>query len=238
MKRFVICICCLLLTFKVCAQEQDQSTISDNIINSYFTEVKSSAVIYSGKEEPNYKFPIMNHPYLDTDRFRYGKISFDGKEYPNVLFRLNQEIGELIVLSANSRFSVIVPKNRVDYATIDSAYIYYLDSKSAADVLLPEGYYVRLYNGDNKVVKREVFYLLSSINNAYNVEYSYQKSIKIYIQKDGSYHPVKNKRSVLNFFSSKKKDLKKFIRQSGLSFSKNPDEAIVAVAKYYDELNK
>ena len=55
---------------------------------------------------------------------------------------------------------------------------------------------------------------------------------------DGVYYPVSSKRSVLKLFASKKKELKRMIKQSGLNYRENPERAIVVITGYYDELNK
>ena len=227
----------LFAVFGIHIQGQLAVTGFDENQQAYFNSVSNHAIIYTGKIEPRYLFKILNHPYLDTDAFRKGTLSYDGVVYPDVMIRLNQNQEELIVLSPDKRFATIVPRDRVGYASIDSLYICYGKPESANGQVLPEGYYVRLHNQDCQVWKRELFLLNSNIKDM-TLEYFFEKKSKYYIYKDHIYYPVNNKRSVLKLFMSKKKELRKFIRQQGLNFRNDPDRSIVAVTDYYESLNK
>ena len=236
MKRTAVYMFCFLIAYNVCAQEQNPITINDNV-NSYFNTVKEYSVIYTGKEEPKYANSYTNHPYLNTDAFRRGLVSFDGRTYPDVLLRLNQNKEELVTMSPDNRFAIIIPRDRVDYAVIDSQLILYHKPESADGSLLPQGFYVRTYDGDCQVWKRELYFQTSKVTD-YQVEYFFKENARIYIYKNGIYHPVNSKKSVLKLFDSNKKELKSYIKMSQIKFRNNPESAIVAVTKYYDELNK
>ena len=219
------------------AQKQEDMTTVDERSRLYLDVAKNHASIFSGKEEPKYIAKTVNHPYLDTDEFRMGTLCVDGCVYPNILMRLNQDIEELAVLSPNRIFSVQIPREQLDYAIIDSMYIVYKRPVSADGRVLPEGYYVRVYDGERQVWKRKVSFLNTRIVDR-TVEYLFESSTKIYLYIDEVYYPVSNKRSVLKLFASKKKELEKMLKQSGINYGKNPEKAIVAIASYYDELNK
>ncbi|MDR2914811.1 MAG: hypothetical protein LBV74_08285 [Tannerella sp.] len=237
MKIFLTSICCFLIICHAFAQKQDDILVIDNNISSYLETTKNYASIYSGKEEPRYKVKIINHPYLDIEEFRRGTLSFDGRVYPDVMIRLNQDLEELAILSPDKSFSILAPRDRVEYATIDSLFIIYHKPVSADGRALPEGYYVRMYNGECQVWKRKTSFLNSRINDMV-LEYFFENNTKIYIRKNGIYYPVSTKRSVLKLFASEKKELKKIIRKSGLIYKENPERAIVTITGFYDNLNK
>ena len=236
MRNFVIFIFLLLVSYNVFAQEHKTDSIIKDNINSYFNVVKSNAVIFTGKEEPVYGYKTSNHPYLNSMEFRKGELYYKGRVYPDVMLRLNHDIEEITVMNIDRSLSIIIPKNRLDYAIIDSLLILYQKPESADGLVLPEGYYVRIYNGNYQVWKRETCYLNTRIID-YVIEHFFEKNLRIYIYKDGIYNPVRSKRSVLKLFASKKKDLKKFIKQAGLNFNSSPDKAIYEVTKYYEEIN-
>ena len=237
MKNIIICILSFLITCEICAQEQNTATKIDNDVSSYFELVNVFSVIYSGKEEPKYTKLFVNHPYLNTDEFRKGLISYENRVYPDVMLRLNQEKEELIILSPDSRFSVIVPRDRLDYAIIDSLLIVYDRPESADGKTLPQGYYIRVHNGDCQVWKREKYLQLTKTKD-YQMINEFEKKIWRYIYKNGIFHQVRSKKSVLKVFDTNKKELNSYIKQHGLNFRKNPEAAIVALTYYYDELNK
>jgi len=217
-----------------CLHAQD---LTDENVRFYMETVNNHASIYSGKEEPRYKVKIQNHPYLDTEEFRKGTLQMNGTFYPDVLMRMNQDIEELSVLSPNRNYSVLIPREQLDHAQIDSLFIIYHKPVSADGRILPEGYYIRLYAGDTPVWKRKTSFLNSRINNM-SLEYFFENTTRIYVYRDGIYHPVNSKKSMFKLFATQKKELKKMMKQSGLKYRDNPEKVVVAITKYYDELNK
>jgi len=228
---FILSIC------NLCAQKQANTNIADINAKKYFNATKNHASIYSGRQEQRYMYKTTNHPYLDTEQFRTGTLSVNGCVYPDVPMRLNQDVEELVILSPNRIFSIFVPKEDLDYAIIDSLYIVYHKPVSADGKNMPEGYYVRLYNGETQVWKRKLFFLTSKVVSQM-VEYMFENNTKRYILIDGTYYTVNSKRSLLKQFAPKKKELKKMLKNTGLKYRDDPEKAIVAITRYYDELNK
>lgn len=239
MKQYTIYLILSLFTYSIQAQDKISSdkTEIDSRITSYLNTAGNQAIIYTGREEVKYPTYVLNHPYLDTNEFRIGTLSFDGIIYPNVKMRLNLHTDELAVFSYNNLFSVVLPSERVDFATIDSLYIYYADPQKET-LPFPKGYHVRIFKGKYEVWKRETMFMESKIKDMI-LEYSFTKKRKFYIYKDGVYHTVGSKNSVLKLFDpGKKRDLKKHIKQHKLNFKKSPDEAIVSVVNYYEYLSR
>ena len=237
MKILLTVVFSFLSIYYMCAQNQADMTVIDNSATSYFNAAGNHASIYSGREEPLYMFKAVNHPYLDTDKFMMGTLSVDGCIYPIVPMRLNQDIEELAVLSPNRIFSVIIPREQLDYAIIDSLYIVYHKPVSADGRVMPEGYYVRIYDGETQVWKRKVSFINTKVENL-TIDYIFESNTRRYIYIDGVYYPVNKQRSVLKLFASKKKEIKKMFKHSGLKYNEDPEKAIVAITRYYDELNK
>lgn len=232
MRIFLISMSCFLTAFCLYGQE-----LADKNVRIYIKTVHNHASIYSGKEEPRYKVKIQNHPYLDTETFRKGTLRLNGTIYPDVLMRLNQDLEELAVMSPNSHYSILIPREQLDYAQIDSLFIVYRQPVSANGRVLPKGYYIRIYDGETQVWKRKISFLNSRIHDL-SLEYFFENTTRMYVYKDGIYHPVNSKKSLLKLFASQKKELKKRMKQSGLSYRENPEHTVVGVTRYYDELNK
>ena len=219
--------------------QKDNTTILYENAKSYLNAANEHAAIYSGREEPNLLKIWANHPYLDTDTFRTGTLSVDGSVYHEIPMRLNKYSGELIVATPDERLPVVVPREYLDYAIIDSLYIVYQKPVLANGKALPEGYYIRIQDGQSQVWKHCVSSLTSGIRRVERtLDYFFEHKESFYIYSDGAYHHVKNERSLLKVFEPKKNELKKVIRDLGLSFSKSPDNIVVTITKCYNELNK
>jgi len=232
---FGTCLCQLHAQKEI---HSDKVFSVDVPVNSYLEAVGNHAIIYTGQEEIKYPNYILNHPYLDTDKFREGILSFDGILYPNVRMRLNLHKEELVVFSPDNRFAVVVPKNRVEYAIIDSFFVFH-NSPETGDKQLTEGYHVRMYKGNiYEVWKRETAFLESKIKDM-QVEFFFTRKKRFYLYKDDKYYPVRSKNSVIKLLNpALKKEIKKYIKQQKLNFNKSPDEAIVSVIYYYETLSQ
>jgi hypothetical protein len=69
------------------------------------------------------------------------------------------------------------------------------------------------------------------------VEEAFVSRTRFHICKGGRCRSVGgNKRSVLKFFASGKKELNAFIRTGKLDFKRSPGEAIVRLTAYYESL--
>jgi hypothetical protein len=208
------------------AQEGDAS--------AYLAQAGVWSVVYSGKGEEN--FPgVREHPYLDTKQYREGTLCFDGRLYPHVIMRLNVYTDELVLLSPDSRFSVVVSPERVDSVAFPAYTVFYNGPEQTQAGLPDRGYHVRLYNGGHTVWKREVKFI-DRVTNGMDIEAIFTSRTRYYICKDGRCQSAGNKRSLLKLFAPKKKELNQYIKQQRLNFKNAPDEAIVRLTTYYESL--
>lgn len=239
MKRHLLCLLLLIMGWQIKAQKLDLPNYDSTTIKyveSYFSVASGHSVIYTGKEESKYLSQMKNHPYLYTSEYKSGSLSFEGVFYPNVKLRLNEHKDELIILSPDGRFNIVLPTDKVDFATIENYFIYYNVPQKGIEAL-SEGYYVRLHNGTYPVWKRETCFIQSNIKDM-KTELSFVRKNKLFILKDGKYNTIGNKRSILKLFKSKKKELKQFIKENELDFKQSFDASVVAVTEYYEILNR
>ena len=247
MKITITIVCFFLMTCHLYAQ--DQTSVEN--AKSYFKTVNNYASIYSGREEPAYSSKITNSPYLyidgirdRVDGFGVGILCSGGCIYYDVPMRLNQYIEELVVLSTDKKTKVMIPRGQFDYAIIetgqilmDSLYILFHKPVSADGKALPEGYYVRLHNGEYEVWIRTVSVIIEEIKDQY-LNSSFRHNKRLYVVKDGSYHYVRNMNSLLKLFPQKKQEIKSLIKGKKLDFRKQPEATVVSAVSYYNELNK
>jgi len=237
MKRPLILSFCLLIAWQAFSQIPDipspTSTMKGGII-SYLAVADNSAVIYSGKEEQTYPTNISNHPYYVSDQYQQGTLSFDGVEYHGVSMRLNVASEELIVSLPGRFFNVIVPRDRLDYAILNSYPLFY-NGYAVKENSLPEGYFLLIHKGNNSVLRRETAFLSEQITGR-SLNRFFAKKVRYYIYKDGQYHSVDSKGALLKLFKNQKKELNRFIKQQNLNFRNSTEYAIVSVVEYYEKL--
>ena len=101
-----LCVCALAI---VTARAQDA-------VDDYVSSAAGQSVIYHGKEQLKYPTSIRNHPYLKSEKYVPGDLSFEGILYKDVKMRLDLYKNELLLFSPDNRYNIVLPSDRVDYA--------------------------------------------------------------------------------------------------------------------------
>jgi len=223
----------LILLTAVSMQAQ-QADIKDYLIRS-----GTEALIYTGKEETRY--PAMHeHPYMDTDQYREGELMYDGRLYPGVRLRLNTHTDELTILSPDFR-DIIVSSELIAYARLPEYTILYSRPSSGNEVkdgnALPPGYYACITMQKHPVFRREARGLVRKINDM-QVNLVFILQSRLYVYKEGKYHSVGSKGSVLKLFNDRRSELNRYAKQQRLNFRNDRVNAVVALVRYYESLTE
>lgn len=205
-------------------------------VQSYFAVAGNQAVIYHGKEQLKYPPNLLNHPYLVSDTYETGELSFEGILYQNVKMRLDLNREELTILSPDNRLNIILPSDRVDYANLRGYHIFYHYTDNTKGCP-PNGYYLKLHDSGLKVLERQTSVLFQTIKDG-EIESSFANTVRYYVLKEGVYYNVKSKGSVLKVLKDRKAELGRFIRREKLDFKRGTEKAIVEVVREYERLNK
>ena len=85
-------------------------------------------------------------------------------------------------------------------------------------------------------VKRNKHY--SENVNSQRVEIYYYDEAEIFLKKGNKFIQIKGKISFFDSFQNKKKELKQYLVDNNINFNKDPEKAIVALLKYYEQIAK
>ncbi len=101
---------------------------------------------------------------------------------------------------------------------------------------ISEGFYDQLYNGKSKVYAKYSKTYRETLQ-APKVIPSFDESVRYYVVKDGNFHVVKTKGSVLQVLRDRKSELKNFLRKNRIRYNDDREKAIVRLTEFYDTLN-
>ena len=208
-------------------------------IKDYLNRSGIETLVYTGKEELQYQYPnLRGHPYLDTNEYREGELLYDGRLYPGVRLRLNTHTDALSILSPIN-YGIIVSSDQVEYARLSAYTILYIRQSPSMEVkagkALPEGYYACIPMKKHPVYRREVRYPERKIEWM-QVEWSFKLQSRLYIYKNGIYHSVGSKGSVLKLFKDKRAELNRYAKTERLNFRKDKVQSVVALVSYYESM--
>ena len=244
------CLCCLILCMNGTARGQlsDSALLNESllkIIAVHDQALGENIRLYNGSANPGYNHISIGNPYFQADLVQPGSIFYDGIIYRQVqmLYDLVQDNVVIVQFSDNSlspeyrnslRMDLI--RDRVGWFTVAGHDFIRLDADSNS-IKMKDGFYDRVYNGNIKVLIKRTKKYEEEVKGL-ELERRYDVVDYYYILKDGRYHNIKNKKSILQLFKMKKKELSMFARKNKLKFKKNRENYITGMSRYYDQLIK
>ncbi|SIT86420.1 hypothetical protein [Pontibacter indicus] len=229
-----------LLPFTILAQT-DTSFVSNAVsdaLRQYRTAVGVHAHLYNG---PEYFVPVKTyvkgHQFYQDKIYQNGAVKYDGTWFEDVPMLYDLVLDELVIVNHGSGQAQRLVKSRVDAFNLHGHNFVRLQADSTTSVSIQPGFYDMLHSGSVQVLmKREK--ILFERASTEGMEGEYRDIDKFFLVKDGVYHQVSSKRSVMRVLQDQKKPLNKFASANKLRFRKNRENAIVRIAEHYDSLQQ
>ena len=206
-------------------------------ISFYEAEQGRNSLIYTGRGYYDPHDGVKGHQYFIEDYWEIGNVTYDQSFHDSIYLKYDIYSDVLLVENFNSQgflSPIELFAESVQEFQIYGQNFIRLEKDSISG--LKEGYYNLMFNAEGLqvLVKRRKEIIQSNDINSLRKEFT-QKD-RYYIMKDGIYHRVRKKNSILKVLQDRKKALKRYIRQNHLLFRANPDLEIVQVANYYNSL--
>lgn len=211
------------------------STAIKNTLQLYRNDIGAQARLYNGSKYSPPQQTFEQHPYFLSVDWMEGDVYYDGELFRQVPLMLDLNNGQLITEHYSNGQSLQLVEDKVHHFIIAGHYFENIHNESVGNSLPASGFYEILYGGNTKVIVRRQKLIHDEIVNTV-IERSFDVKNRYFILKDGIFHPVKTKASVLKLLENKKQQLKKFLRQNRLRFKENRESALKSLAEYYDAL--
>ncbi len=200
-----------------------------NSISRYSVSIGGQSHLYNGSAYTEYVGQEGEHPYF-IDEWIEGSVVYDHEYYTKVPILYDISLDRIVVDNAFSIKKVMLVNEMVEEFTIGEHHFVHL-----TDQPIPKGHYELAYDGNVKVYARHRK-TLQTRKVDYSVVNEFESKKVYYIYKDGKFHSVRSKGSVLKVFEDKKKELKKFAKDNKLGFGPDRVRDMSRLAQYYDQL--
>lgn len=177
----------------------------------------------------------LGHPYYFNDDWEEGFVHYDGQLYEHVLLRYNILEDNILIDHAQSHATIKLNIEKIKYFGINNHTFVWLESDHANTI--EEGFYDLLYSDKSKVFSRR-YKTTIDIAEEKVMEVKFVDKIKLFLVKDDKYYAITNKNTALNAFGESKSQMKKFLSQEKINFRSDSETALIAMARYYDNLVK
>ena len=203
-------------------------------VSQYDKVLKQQAHVYEGNQYVGHDPRIKVHPYYVVDSLQTGTVTYNGFQYRAVKLLYDIVWDELVVQPPDGGYRLRLHTDKIAAFSLGPHQFARFVGDSVAGIRT--GFYEIIYNGRVKALAKRLKTVQEDISGGiYKADYLLKD--RFVIQKDGVFHEVKTKRSVLNLFPDQAKELRKYLRKNRLKFKDEQREQTIArIAQRYDEL--
>ncbi len=236
----------LILTISIYSNSKSQGLSPDtsslpaykNAVAFYNETLREELHLFNGKEDKVYPYQFTEGtPYFLTNKWSKGALKYDGKMYEDVSLLYDEARDQLVYLYFDNASAVRLIKDKVEGFSIMGHNFIHLTPDSLHSSSLAPGFYDELYRGNNSLLAKRTKNIQTNIRQS-GAEIKVFGRDYYYIRKGDNFYSVSNKKSFMQNLSNKRKELQQYIRQNGLNFKKDMENAMVKTLAYYHELIK
>lgn len=239
------CLLCIVISKNSFAQvartdSSSQEYAFNNTLTLFYTSLGEQSPLFNGPEYYFYDPLIKGNAYFsDVNAFAPGSVHYDGDFYTGVPMLYDIYKDEVVVLLYNhfSKFSLVDEKVK-SFDFLDHHFVNINADTLRNNQILTSGFYDELYNGKTQVLAKRSKSIQTTTGSQAGPESYFDREISYFLRKNNVYFSFSSKGSMLGILKDKKKEITQYIKANQIDFRKNPEEAMVQIASYYDHLIK
>jgi hypothetical protein len=205
----------------------------------YHQSIGDQSGLYNGSRYADYPFRFRDqaHPFFKSDILSVGSVVYDNVLYGNAGL-LYDEVSDVLIFQDASHRLQLVSERVSGFTLLDNNFIRILkDSLNRSGI--STGFYNLLYEGNVRVLKKEIKSIKEDVqNNTERVIRYIEVKRYYYIKRGDRYYVVKRKKDLTEIYKDRKKEILQFIKSKKLNFKSNKDIMLAAVSAYYDLITK
>ena len=237
MRKFAILF--LLFPFTRSAAQSPDSLIAysnprqDTLSTSYNIPFDSLS-LYNGRRFYGYPISIEGNAFYRATGSTPGSVLYNNTWFYNVQLMYDIYQDQLIVKHPPPfELNVIIFKERIpEFIIGDQVFVYLPKDK---DGVVDNGFYQKLTHGKAIALARRAKLLEEKTSNL-QVEQRFIENDHFFVLKDGIYHSIKKQNDLLELFNDKRQEIHDFRSRFNQKFKKNPEQYIIALTNYYNQL--
>jgi hypothetical protein len=220
------------------ADSSSQQNALNNAKALFQASLGPQSPLYNGPEYYFYDPLIKGNAYfMDINAFTQGSVFYDGALYKGVPMLYDLYSDQVVVLLYNhfSKFSLLTDRVK-GFDFLDHHFINInIDTISNKTSGISSGFYDELYNGKTQVLVKRSKSIQSNTGTLASERF-FSPSIDYYFKKNNIYYKITSQGSLLDVLKDQKKVVQQYIKTSQIKFRRDPEDAMVKIATYYDHL--
>ena len=223
-----ILICCGLSTEFILAASTDSTVIQLN--------PSDKQLLLNGRIWRNQFSKAIGDQFFLTNTLLKGSVTFNGWKFNNLDLKYDIANDEL-VLNIESYPGILMNKEMVDsFSLVYENRNYHIINAGIDTFSVLRGYVNVLYDGPSTMyVKYTKKIQPLAVDGRFDL---FVPENLIYLRKDTEIVPITGKKKLLNLLGDKKKEIRSFLKSSGIKLTRKDPGTFIPVLKYYDSIRK
>jgi len=219
------------------AQNADDTALHENALNAisaYYEKLGQESPLYNGSEYLEYAYTLQEgHPFFQMADFVAGDIDLNGMIFRGVPILYDIVKDQVIIQDFQRVYKINLPADKIEQFSV-LGHLFVRIIRDSADQV-KTGFYDQLYKGKTALYARREKRILEKYSNVQISKEVISQNL-YYIKKDGVYHTIKNKSSLLAVLKNKKKEVQQYLKTNDIKFKREPERAMITAVRYYDQL--
>jgi hypothetical protein len=219
------------------AQNADDTALHENALNAisaYYEKLGQESPLYNGSEYLEYAYTLQEgHPFFQMADFVAGDINLNGMIFRGVPILYDIVKDQVIIQDFQRVYKINLPADKVEWFSVLGHQFIHIARDSADQV--KTGFYDQLYKGKIALYAKREKKIIEKYSNIQISKVVVSQNV-YYIKKDGIYHTIKSKSSLLAVLKTKKKEVQQYWKTNDIKFKREPERAMIMAVRYYDQL--
>lgn len=193
-------------------------------------------ILLNGRIWRNQYSKVTGDQFFLTDKYIIGSLTFNGRKFGNLDLKFDIYNDELI-LSIESYPVIFMNKEMVDSFNLILGNRTYNIINAGTDTLnILEGYVNVLYKGPSALYVKYIKKIQPLADDG-KYDLFYQEHL-VYLRKGAEIIPVTGRKKLMNLLEDKKKEIRDYLKRSGIKVTQKDPYTFIPVLEYYDGIMK
>ncbi len=220
-----------------------QTLKSDSIANSpieqaealFHSGIKQQSRLLNGIAFKNYASNVEGSAnFQDLVGFTNGDVVYDGLVFNNIPIMYDLYEDKVISLFSKSTMFSLISEKVSDFY-LNNHHFRYINIIDTTKSVVKSGFFDVIYDGKIKILVKRSKKIQLSLGSG-DLTYYFVPKTNYYLEMSGDYVNVDSEKSFLELFKDKKTELKQHLKAEKIKFKKAPEEAMIRIATYYENL--
>lgn len=210
-----------------------RSEASHSAANFYFVNQRETLAIHNGRIF--YGYPgMVNDAFYPEAASQNGSLLYDGIWYHDISFRYDIYKDELVIQHPDNTPIRLFSDRVQEFYFQGQNFVRLIQDK---DNIIRSGFYQRLAEGNATIFARRYKEKQENIVEL-TIERRFVGFNDYYVLKDGNYHAIVRKKTLLNLLKDKRQEIVQHLSQKKLRYKDNVEKIIVQIAEFYNQSYK